>query len=184
MTLEKVFRALDHLFYKARLAYYNLTLFGWYKTAPWSTTIYGRINRLHVPIRISLGKNCRLGNDLYLATARAAEIVIADDVNINLGCVLVAVERIAIGARTSIAEYVSIRDQAHRFETGLGTRGLGFKSAPIQIGENVWIGRGAFIGPGTTIGANSIVGANSVVHGTFPPNVLIAGVPATVRKQL
>lgn len=67
---------------------------------------------------------------------------------------------------------------------GVGPRHNGFKTAPIEIGENCWIGRGAYIGAGTRIGNNCVVGANSVVHGTFPDNVLIAGVPARIRKEV
>jgi acetyltransferase-like isoleucine patch superfamily enzyme len=184
IVLRILARALDVFGYKLRLIYYNLTLFAFHRPAPWSTTIYGKIRRLHLPCRVSLGKRCRLGDDVYLATSHTSEIVVGDDVNINLGCVLVAVERITIGRNTSIAEYVSIRDQSHKFQPGVGVRGLGFDVAPVEIGENVWIGRGAFIGQGTVIGANSIVGANSVVHGVFPPNSLIAGAPAQIKKQI
>lgn len=182
MIIRVVSRILDIAVYKFRWFYYTVTLFLWHKPVPWSTTIYGKIRRLHLPVRISLGNRCRLGDDVYLATSHTASIEIGDDVNINLGCVLVAVQRIAIGRNTSIAEYVSIRDQAHRFQPGSGVRGQGFTSAPVEIGENVWIGRGVFIGPGTVIGENSIVGANAVVHGVFPPNALIVGAPAKVKK--
>lgn len=182
MIVRVVSRVLDIAGYKLRWLYYTLTLFLWHRPVPWSTTIYGKIRRLHLPVRITMGKRCRLGDDVYLATSHTSDIVIGDDVNINLGCVLVAVERITIGSNTSIAEYVSIRDQAHRFEPGSGVRGQGFTSAPVEIGENVWIGRGVFIGPGTVIGPNSIVGANAVVHGVFPPNALIVGAPAKVKK--
>jgi acetyltransferase-like isoleucine patch superfamily enzyme len=176
--------AIEFLFIKCRVAYYNLTLFGFFRPIPWSTTIYGRIRVLHRPCRVRIGVRCRLGDGLYLATSRSAFIDVADDVNINLGCVLVAMDRIRIGPNTSIAEYVTIRDQEHRFGVGVGVRGQGYNIAAVEIGENVWIGRGAYIGPGTTIGPNSIVGANSVVRGTFPPGVLIAGAPAKIKRNL
>jgi acetyltransferase-like isoleucine patch superfamily enzyme len=97
---------------------------------------------------------------------------------------LVACESITIGSNTAIGEYVSIRDQEHRFAPGHGVRGQGFRIAPVTIGENAWIGRGVFIGPGTRIGANSIVAANSVVHGVFPDGVLLAGAPAKIKKTI
>ena len=63
-------------------------------------------------------------------------------------------------------------------------REQGYKVAPIKVGRNVWIGRGVYIGAGAVIGDDCIVGANSVVHGQFPAGSLIAGAPATVRRNL
>ncbi len=184
MLVRGVSHVLHRIACKTRLAWYNLTLFGFYRPAPWSTTIYGRLLSLHVPCRVKIGRRCHLGDSTYFATSLTSRIEMGDDVTINLGCVLVAVEHIAIGDRVAIAEYVSIRDQEHRFAAGFGVRGQGFTTAPVEIGDNVWIGRGAYIGPGSQIGENSIVGAGSVVRGVFPPGVLIAGAPATIRKHL
>lgn len=167
-----------------RWFYYNFRAFAWYRIAPASTKIYGRLGFSHLPVRIRMGVSCSLGEDLYLSTARKAEIILGDSVTFNRGCIVVASERIEIGDRVAVGEYVSIRDQAHRFVPGHGVRDQGFTVKPIQIGENTWIGRGVFIGPGTRIGSNCIVGANSVVHGEFPSGVLIAGSPARVKKVI
>ena len=169
---------------KARLVFYNLRAFAWHRAAPWSTVIHGRLGFAHLPCRVELGRGCSLGRDVFLSTGREALIAIGDDVTLNTGCLVVASERIRIGRNTAIGEYVSIRDQAHNFAPGHGVRGQGFKVAPVEIGDNVWIGRGVFIGPGTRIGADTIVAANSVVHGEFPPGVLLAGAPAKVKRRL
>ena len=55
-------------------------------------------------------------------------------------------------------------------------------SFPITIGDNVWIGGGAFINPGVTIGEGAVVASGAVVTKDVPPNALVAGVPATVKK--
>jgi len=184
MLVRGMSHVLHRLFCKARLIWYNLVLFGFYRPLPWSTTVYGRILSLHVPCRVRMGRRCHVGDGTYFATSLTSRIAIGDDVTVNLGCVMVAVEGITIGDRTAIAEYVTIRDQEHRFAAGHGVRGQGFTVAPVEIGANVWIGRGVYVGPGSRIGENSIVGANSVVRGVFPPGVLIAGTPATIRKHL
>jgi acetyltransferase-like isoleucine patch superfamily enzyme len=170
---------------KLRLIKYQLRAFMWHRPAPWSTSINGRLRFAHLPCRLEIGKNVVLGGEgTYLSTGRDGTIVLGDGVSINRGCVLVASKGITIGKNTAIGEYVSIRDQAHIFVPGKGVRGQGFKVAPVEIGENVWIGRGVFIGPGTRISSDSIVAANSVVHGQFPPGVLLAGAPAVVKKVL
>jgi carbonic anhydrase/acetyltransferase-like protein (isoleucine patch superfamily) len=58
------------------------------------------------------------------------------------------------------------------------------QSFPVRIGNNVWIGDSAIVCKGVTIGDNSIIGAGAVVVKDIPPNVIAAGNPAVVLKQL
>ena len=57
-------------------------------------------------------------------------------------------------------------------------------SAPIILGDNVWIGDGALVTKGVTIGNNSIVGAKAVVTKDVPANSVVAGNPAKIVKTL
>ncbi len=57
-------------------------------------------------------------------------------------------------------------------------------TAPIAIGNDVYIGIRSIILPGTSIGNRSIIGAGSIVKGSFPENSVIAGVPAKVIKSV
>jgi acetyltransferase-like isoleucine patch superfamily enzyme len=57
------------------------------------------------------------------------------------------------------------------------------KTAPVKIGDNVWIGMNAVILKGVTIGDNSVVAAGSVVTKNVPANAVVAGNPAVVVKQ-
>lgn len=54
----------------------------------------------------------------------------------------------------------------------------------IRIGKNCWIGGNVSILAGVELGNNVIVGANSVVTKSFPDNVVIAGCPAKIIKEL
>ena len=54
----------------------------------------------------------------------------------------------------------------------------------VIIGRNVWIGMNSIIIKGVTIGDNSIIGAGSVVTSNIPSNVIAAGSPARVVKEL
>ena len=56
--------------------------------------------------------------------------------------------------------------------------------APIVTGRNAWIGERAILCKGVTIGENSVVGAGSVVTKDVPDNVIAAGNPARVVKEL
>ena len=57
------------------------------------------------------------------------------------------------------------------------------KTAPVRIGDNVWIGMNAVILKGVTIGDNSVVAAGAVVTKSIPPNTIVAGNPAVTVKQ-
>ena len=58
------------------------------------------------------------------------------------------------------------------------------RTAPVHIRENVWLGDRVTVCKGTTIGENSIIGAGSVVVRDIPPNVIAAGNPAQVVRNL
>ena len=56
-------------------------------------------------------------------------------------------------------------------------------TAPITIGNNVWIGAGVIVLAGVTIGDNTVVGAGSVVTKSIASNTVVAGNPAReIRK--
>ena len=45
-------------------------------------------------------------------------------------------------------------------------------TAPVHIGDNVWLGANAVVLKGVTIGDNAVIAANSVVSKDVPPNTL------------
>lgn len=51
-------------------------------------------------------------------------------------------------------------------------------TAPISVGDDVYIGLRSLVLPGVSIGNRSIIGAGSIVTRDVPPNTVVAGVPA------
>ena len=54
----------------------------------------------------------------------------------------------------------------------------------VTIGDNVWLGGNAVILPGVTIGDNVVIGAGSVVTKDIPANVIAAGNPCRVIREI
>jgi acetyltransferase-like isoleucine patch superfamily enzyme len=57
------------------------------------------------------------------------------------------------------------------------------RSAPIRIGDHVWIGLRATILKGVTIGDGAVVAAGALVIHDVPPGALVGGVPARVIRE-
>jgi acetyltransferase-like isoleucine patch superfamily enzyme len=95
--------------------------------------------------------------------------------NLNLACF----ERIEIGHGVNISENVVIRDSDNHEISGSAQP----KTAPIKIGDHVWIGLNATILKGVTIGNGAVIAAGSFVNRDVPPATLVAGVPAKVVRE-
>ena len=54
----------------------------------------------------------------------------------------------------------------------------------VRIGNFVRIGAGSIIFPDVTIGDNVVIAAGAVVRNNVSANVMVAGIPAVVKKEL
>jgi acetyltransferase-like isoleucine patch superfamily enzyme len=57
-------------------------------------------------------------------------------------------------------------------------------SAPVLIGSDVFLGARSIVMKGVTIGSGSVIGAGSIVTKDIPANVVAAGNPAKVIRQI
>lgn len=99
--------------------------------------------------------------------------------SINENVQITAADTVEIGKGATIGRDVVIRSYDGHTICQPGYR----KSAPIHIGEHVWIGQGATILKGVTIGDGAVVASGAIVTKDVPANSLVAGVPAKVIKE-
>lgn len=99
---------------------------------------------------------------------------------LNTNSTLNCFHYIEIGKGCSISDNVCIADSDSHFIDGEKEKA----TAPIIIGDHVWIGKNVTIMKGVTIGAGAIVGAGSVVTKSVPSNVVVAGNPAKPIKTI
>lgn len=102
-------------------------------------------------------------------------------VNCNLTALDIA--PITIGADCQIGPSVQLLTPIHPIDPDQRRDQLQ-SSAPITIGDNVWLGGGVIVCPGVTIGDNSVIGAGSVVTRDVPADVVAVGNPARVIRSV
>jgi len=142
-----------------------------------------------VTISLTGGARFTAGSDLALSDrsvviVNGGRLKVGKNAFIGIGTVIGCREKITIGDHALIAEYVTIRDQDHRYGGSVPTAQNGFDTSPITIGDNVWIGAKATITKGVTIGDNAVIAAGAVVTSDIPPGSVAGGIPAKILKMI
>jgi maltose O-acetyltransferase len=110
-------------------------------------------------------------------------ISIGDGFFMNFGGIILDCSYVRIGDNVQCGPNVQLCAATHPLEAARRILGpeLG---APITIGDNVWLGAGVIVLAGVIIGENTTIGAGSVVTRDIPANVLAAGNPCRVIREL
>lgn len=110
-------------------------------------------------------------------------IHLSEKVYFNFNCIILDVCEVRIGPRTLVGPAVQIYAATHPLDASLRAMELEC-GRPITIGADVWVGGGATICPGVTIGDRSVIAAGAIVTKDVPPDCLVAGNPARLRRHL
>jgi len=89
------------------------------------------------------------------------------------------VDKIKIGRRSTVSQYSYLCTASHDYTAS----SMPLTTAPIVIGEGVWIAADVFVGPGVTIGEGAVIGARSSLFRNIEPWTVAAGNPARVIKK-
>ncbi len=128
-----------------------------------------------------VGKNVWIEPDFKCEFGK--NIKIEDDVYINFGCVILDCAEVTIGSHTLIGPNVGLYAVDHSIDALERING-GCCGKPIHIGKNVWLGGDVKILPGVSIGDNTIIGTGSIVTKDIPSNVIAAGNPCKVIREI
>lgn len=123
-------------------------------------------------MKIGSGSTIHTGAIFY----KASNITVGRDTIIGEGAVLDGRDKLRIGDHVDIASEVMIYNAEH----DINSENFGAISAPVEIGDYVFIGPRAIILPGVVIGKGAIVGAGAVVTKNVEEFMIVGGVPAKV----
>lgn len=88
------------------------------------------------------------------------------------------VDKIEIGAYSTVSQYSFLCTATHDYED----KTMPLVTAPISVGDNVWVCSDVFVGPGVKVGVGSVVGARSSVYKDVAPWSVVSGNPAKFMK--
>lgn len=129
----------------------------------------------------AMGEGCWIEPPLYVNWG--SRIALGDHVYANTGLTVIDDTFVTIGSHVMLGPRVTISAASHPVDPELRRQAYQY-DLPVVLEENVWVGAGATILPGVTIGKNSVIGAGSVVDRDIPPDVVAAGVPCRVLREI
>lgn len=138
---------------------------------------------------IVLGRNVSFGRgSIIVCTGVVANkgvgLVVGDYTGINANAYIACQGGVTIGSNVIMGPGIKIFSENHNFsELNTPIRLQGETRSPVVIEDDCWIGAGVTILAGVTIGHGSVVAAGALVKDNYPPNSLIAGVPAKLIRS-
>ena len=121
--------------------------------------------KVSLPFYTDFGKHISFGKDIFLNQ---------NVTFVDLGGIYLE-NNVLIGPGSRLLTVNHLVDPLKR-------RGLFVES--IRIKENAWIGANATVLAGVTVGKNAIVAADATVTKDVPDNVIVAGTPARITKEI
>ncbi|WP_348813630.1 acyltransferase [Flavobacterium maritimum] len=144
--------------------------------------------------KITFGNNVQIGvvsspnyysHYTYLeARNENSEISIGNNVAINNAFSIVCFSKVSIGSHVLIGSNCSIIDNDGHDLAMDKRNDDNPKSISVRIEDNVFIGSNVSILKGVSIGQNSVIGNGAIVSKNIPDNVVAAGNPARVIRNL
>lgn len=129
---------------------------------------FGEGSVVRQPLVCEFGFNIRVGRDCFVNF----DALFLDTNTVTLG------DSVQVGSRVQFVTPIHPIDDVEMRAAGWE------RSAPIVVGDNVWIAAGVTVCAGVTIGENSVIGSGSVVTRDIPANMLAVGTPCRPVRVL
>ena len=111
------------------------------------------------------------------------KLIIGTNVTMHQNCYFDAYGGITIGSNVAIAHGCSFLSSDHKIDDiDCPMKDADAVSAPVTIGDDVWIGCGVRVLKGATLGDGCVVGAGAVVTRPIPSLAIAGGIPAKIIR--
>jgi putative colanic acid biosynthesis acetyltransferase WcaF len=118
----------------------------------------GRAVHVHASVRVWAPWNLEMGDFSWLGPF------------VDCYCV----DRIRLGRFVSVSQYSFLCTASHDIDSP----DMRLTTAPIELGDHVWIAADAFVGPGVTVATGAVVGARASAFKDVPAWTVVVGNPA------
>ena len=90
-----------------------------------------------------------------------------------------SLDRISIGSHSVVSQRSYLCTASH----DMHDLSFAYLTAPITIGDQVWIASDVFVAPGVSIGRGAVVGTRSTVFSDIAPEFVTFGAPARAMRK-
>lgn len=132
---------------------------------------------------LEIGEGFKMRDGAKIRVRKGALCIIGKNTSLNCNNMIVCREKIIIGRNVQFSPNVQVYDHDHDFRAEGGLNAGKYKTASVEIGNNVWIGANSVILRGTKIGDNCVIAAGSIVKGEYASNTIIIQKPATETRN-
>jgi acetyltransferase-like isoleucine patch superfamily enzyme len=157
--------------------------------AMWQRNRLGHLGKgVHISKRVEFmrfPKNISIADDVIVkegaricACNERALIKIGNRTTVGYHTFFFASESIEVGDDCLIAPFVYFVDSNHKIDRSAKINSQANETAPIRVGNDVWIASNVTILKGVTINDGAVIAANSVVNTSVPAYEIWGGSPA------
>lgn len=132
--------------------------------------LFGKVKSImnvQSPFWCDFGYNIEVGENFYA----------------NHGLVILDCAKVVFGDNVFVGPNCGFYTAGHPVDSERRNKGLEY-AYPITVGNDVWFGAGVHVLPGIRIGNNVVIGAGSVITKDIPDNVVAAGNPCKVIREI
>lgn len=185
-TSPKLKKLLDYLIMnqvQTRPRWYIRLIAPFYQKRGKGSVIYNSVRMDTPPYRrFAIGKKSVIESYCCINNA-VGDVIIGNYTRIGIHSTIIG--PVTIGNNVNLAQGITVTALNHNIDNpSLRFDEQGITTNQIIIEDDVWIGANAVILPGVKIGKHSVIAAGAVVTKDVEAGVLVAGVPATIKKTL
>lgn len=134
---------------------------------------FGATIHIHSGGCLKIGKRVGVAKNAVLSVLPGAILELKDGCMIGHGVTIFCANNVVVGTQSRIAHYCSLVDHDYDIHAGESWFERPKISAPIIIGDKVWLGAHVIILKGVTIGRQCVIGAQTLVLKSVPEGMLL-----------